>query len=162
MKNLPRFLFIGLIGLSMWCCKSEVKVETSNEKPAFDQPWAAHYVDSINTQFSALFKAKDSVGLAAYYWPDAELLPSNRETIKGDAILAEWGATVRMGIPEFTFKVTDLRGDGKFMIETGNYEMKDAAGKLFDRGKYIVVHENRDGVWKIIRDIGNTSMTSEK
>ena len=146
----------------MLCCTSEVKVETAaTTAPSFDQQWADHYIDSINTRVTELFRAKDSVALAAFYWPDAEMLPENAETVKGDQILSTWGEWVRSGASEFTFKVTDLRGEGKFMIETGDYQMKDAQGKLLDRGKYIVVHEKRDGVWKIFRDIGNTSLPAE-
>jgi ketosteroid isomerase-like protein len=162
MKNLPLFLFSAFIGLSMLCCTSEVKVESGETKPAFDQQWADHYIDSINNKVSELFKAKDSVALASFYWPDAEMLPANAETIKGDGILKAWGEMVRMGMSEFTFKVTDLRGDDKFMIETGDYQMIDAQGKLFDRGKYLVIHEKRNGEWKIFRDVGNTSLPAAK
>jgi len=163
MKTTLFFFFMAIMGVTMLCCKSEVKVETAETTaPAFDQQWANHYIDSINTRVTELFKAKDSVALAAFYWPVAEMLPENAETIKGEQILHTWGEWVRSGASEFTFKVTDLRGEGKFMIETGDYQMKDAQGKLSDRGKYIVVHEKRDGVWKIFRDIGNTSLPKEE
>ncbi len=158
MKKLSHLLFIALAGLTMLCCKSEVKVETASGAPAFDPRWASHYIDSINTRVSELFIAKDSVALASFYWPDAEMLPENAETVKGAQILSTWGEMVRMGMSAFTFKVTDLRGEGKFMIETGDYQMLDAQGKLADRGKYLVIHEKRDGIWKIIRDVGNTSL----
>ena len=48
-----------------------------------------------------------------------------------------------------------------FLIETGNYEMKDGAKSLLDRGKYVV-GDKRDGEWKLYRDIGNTSMQATK
>jgi hypothetical protein len=38
-----------------------------------------------------------------------------------------------------------------FLIETGNYEMKDGAKSLLDRGKYVV-GDKRDGEWKLYRD----------
>ena len=158
MKSLPVLLFISFIGLSMLSCKSEVKLETASAEPSFNKPWADHYIDSINAKVSELFIAKDSVALAGFYWPDAEMLPENAETIKGAQILSTWGEMVRMGMSAFTFKVTDLRGEGNFMIETGEYQMLDAQGKLADRGKYLVIHEKRDGVWKIFRDMGNTSL----
>jgi hypothetical protein len=40
-----------------------------------------------------------------------------------------------------------------FLIETGNYEMKDGAKSLLGK---------RDGEWKLYRDIGNTSMQATK
>ena len=158
MKSLPHLLFIALIGLILLCCKSEVRVENAADEPSFNKQWADHYIDSINAKVSELFIAKDSVALASFYWPDAEMMPENAETVKGEGILHTWGEMVRMGMSAFNFKVTDLRGEGNFMIETGDYQMLDAQGKLADRGKYLVIHEKRDGVWKIFRDIGNTSL----
>ena len=67
----------------------------------------------------------------------------------------------RMGIKDFTFSTTDITGDDKFLIETGNYEMKDAKGTLVDKGKYVVIWEQRNGEWKLYRDIGNTSLPAK-
>ncbi|HEX5113478.1 MAG TPA: DUF4440 domain-containing protein [Saprospiraceae bacterium] len=159
MKTLPLFLFITLIGLSILCCKSEVKVETGPEEATFDKPWASNFLDSANTLFSQQFANKDSLGLTNWYWPDAELLFTNEEPITGEAnIRGSWNKMLGYGFKSFTFKTTDVRGAGNLIVETGAYELKDSKDSLADRGKYIVVWENRDGVWKIIRDTGNTSM----
>jgi len=66
-----------------------------------------------------------------------------------------------MGI-QMTFSTTDITGSPTFIIETGNYEMKDKSKTLIDRGKYVVVWENRNGEWKLYRDIGSTSMPPAK
>jgi ketosteroid isomerase-like protein len=165
-KTKTNLLFtLAIISISVLCCKPEAKEETvAGNEPAkaLDLQWAKHFLDSVNTKFSEQFKAGDSVALAALYWPDAEILLSNMEPIKGDQILAAWGSMTRMGIPYFTFSTTDIRGDAQYMIETGNYEMKDAKQTLVDRGKYVVVYEQRNGVWKLIRDMGNTSLPAAK
>ena len=68
----------------------------------------------------------------------------------------------RMGIKEFNFTTTDLKGDAQFLIETGKYEMKHDKNTLVDKGKYVVVWEKRNGEWKLYRDIGNTSLPASK
>ena len=68
----------------------------------------------------------------------------------------------RLGIKDFTFSTTDIMGDAEFLIETGNYEMKDEKKTLIDKGKYVVVWQHRNGEWKLYRDIGNTSLPATK
>lgn len=163
MKKLSHLFFIVLAGLTMLCCKSEVKVETGDTASTeFNKEWATHYIDSANILFSQQFANKDSVGLTNWYWPDAELLFSNEEPITGlDNIRHSWYGMMAYGFKSFTFKTTDIRGAGNLIVETGAYELKDSKDSLADRGKYIVVWENRDGSWKIIRDVGNTSLPAK-
>lgn len=132
------------------------------ENASFDKQWAHSFIDSINSRFSEQFAAGDSTALASHYWPDSEILLSNSEAIKGPDILSAWGSMTRMGIKEFNFTTTDLKGDAQFLIETGKYEMKDDKNTLVDKGKYVVVWEKRNGEWKLYRDIGNTSLPASK
>ena len=104
----------------------------------------------------------DSVAVASNYWPDAELLLDNMDAIKGNGIANGWGAAMRAGMKELSISTTDITGSPTFIIETGNYESKDANKSIMDKGKYVVVWENRNGEWKIYRDIGSTSMPPAK
>jgi ketosteroid isomerase-like protein len=63
-----------------------------------------------------------------------------------------------MGMKEINLTTTDIKGDSLFIIETGNYQMKNDKGSLLDKGKYVVVWQQRNGEWKLYRDIGSTSM----
>jgi len=137
---------------------SDVKAENS----ALDKKWAKSFVDSINTKFSEQIALGDSAALASHYWPDAELLLDNSDVVKGKDILNAWGGAIRMGVKEMIFSTTDITGSPTFIIETGNYEMKDEKKSLIDRGKYVVVWEMRNGEWKLYRDIGSTSMPAAK
>jgi ketosteroid isomerase-like protein len=154
-----------LISLCMLSCNSDNTEQGANTKsatPSFDKQWAKSFIDSINTKFTGQFRVGDSVALASHYWPDAEILLSNSEAIKGNDILPAWGSMTRMGIKDFTFSTTDIKGDSEFLIETGNYEMKDEKKTLIDKGKYVVVWQQRNGEWKLYRDIGNTSLPASK
>ena len=129
---------------------------------SFNKESAKSFIDSINLKFTEQFRNGDSVALASHYWPDAEILLANSETIKGKDILPAWGSMTRMGVKDFTFSTTDITGDNQFIIETGNYEMKDQKKTLVDKGKYVVIWQQRNGEWKLYRDIGNTSLPATK
>lgn len=140
----------------------EKPVSAPPESKGFDKQWAKSFIDSINLKFTEQVRSGDSVALASHYWPDAELLLDNMETVEGDAILPAWGSLIRMGVTDFILTTTDLTGENGFVIETGQYQMKDARHQLIDRGKYVVVWQKRKGEWKLYRDIGNTSLPPVK
>lgn len=155
----------GFISLYLFSCNPGTTGQSADalsSASTFDMQKAKSFIDSINTKFSEQFRAGDSVALASHYWPDAEMLFAHSEPIKGNEILGAWGEMTRTGVKDFSFSTTDIKGDADFIIETGNYEMKDDKKTLVDRGKYVVIWQQRDGVWKLYRDIGNTSMPATK
>ncbi len=158
------FIAASLISFYVSSCSSNnsEKLPDLNTELALDKQWAKSFIDSMNAKFSEQIALGDSSGLASHYWPDAELLLDNSEAVKGKDIINAWGAAIRMGIKEMTFSTTDITGSPTLIIETGNYEMKDEKKSLIDRGKYVVVWENRNGDWKLYRDIGSTSMPLSK
>jgi ketosteroid isomerase-like protein len=165
MKKAYFLITSSLISLCMLSCNSgntEKTLDTKISTPTFDRQWAKSFIDSINAKFTEQFRAGDSAALASHYWPDAEILLSNSEAIKGNDILPAWGSMTHLGIKDFTFSTTDITGDTEFLIETGNYEMKDEKKTLIDKGKYVVVWQQRNGEWKLYRDIGNTSLPTSK
>lgn len=157
-----------LVVLNCYClisCNSanpEKNPGAKDQNATLDKKWAKSFIDSINAKFSEQITLGDSAALASHYWPDAELLLDNSEVVKGKDILNAWGGAIRMGVKEMTFSTTDITGSLSFIIETGNYEMKDGSKSLLDRGKYVVVWEKRNGEWKLYRDIGSTSMPAAK
>jgi ketosteroid isomerase-like protein len=158
MLKLSSFLFI-VICFSLTACESKTKDSAIDQpiQPGFDQQQARSFIDSINAKFSQQLAAGDSAALASHYWPDAELLLDNSEPVKGKDIINAWGGAIRMGMKEINLSTTDIKGDSLFIIETGNYQMKNDKGSLLDKGKYVVVWQQRNGEWKLYRDIGSTS-----
>src|SRR6185369_466955 len=152
MKKLLPLLIIPI----MLACNSENKEQPAETKATvvFDLQKAKAFIDSINLKFSEAIMKGDSAWVASQYEPDAEILLENGEPINGKNILALWGVVCRSNATDWTFNTTDLQGDENFLIETGGYEIKDAAKKLTQRGKYVVVWKKQaDGGWKLYRDI---------
>ncbi|MGE5860260.1 MAG: YybH family protein [Ignavibacteria bacterium] len=129
---------------------------------AFDKEKAKSLIDSINTKFIEEFRNGDSVALGSHYWPDAELFFPTGEPIKGKDIISGWGSTINMGLRDITLTTTDIMGDENFIIETGIVEFRDGKKSLVDKGNYVVVWQQRNGEWKLYRDIGNSSMPPAK
>jgi ketosteroid isomerase-like protein len=156
-------ILAALIWYSLLSCTSGNSEKSSNVKmQTIDKQWAKSFIDSTNAKFSELLAAGDSTALASLYWTDAELLLDNSEPIKGSDIVKAWGSAMRMGIKEIALSTTNITGSPTFIIETGNYEMKDGVQQTIDKGKYVVVWEQRNDEWKIYRDIGCTSLPLEK
>jgi len=165
MRQILFLIFVAFNCYALFSCNSANQEKATGEKAqteTLDKTWARSFIDSMNTKFSEQIAKGDSVALASHYWPDAELLLDNSEVVKGKDILNAWGGAIRMGIKEMSFSTTDITGSPSFIIETGNYEMKDASKALLDRGKYVVVWEKRNSEWKLYRDIGSTSMPPGK
>lgn len=161
MKKVNYYLIIPVISLVMLACNSKNQppnAEAMTGSTEFDMQKATAFIDSINAAFSAEVKRGDSVALAAHYSPDAELMLSNSESIKGKDILSAWGSMIRMGVKDFRFTTTDITGNAGLLVETGTYEMNGANNTLIDKGKYVVVWKQENGEWKLYRDIGNTSL----
>ena len=156
---------IFVIILSMLACNPENKkqgIDPTSNTTAFDMQKAKAFIDSINAKFSEQIKNGDSTWAASQYGPDAEILLEKSEPIKGKDILSFWGGVSRSETKDWTFTTTDLQGDENFLIETGNYEIKDGNKKLADRGKYVVVWKKQNGEWKLYRDIGASSPIESK
>ena len=161
--------FLWIISAAVSCCgllscNSNNPSETSAKAgtAGLDKNRAKSFIDSINAKFEEQVASGDSVALASHYWPDAELLLDNSDVVKGKDIINSWGQLIRMGGKEVKFSTTDITGSPTFIIETGNYEMKDNKKSLLDKGKYVVVWEMRNGEWKLYRDIGSTSLPAAK
>ena len=162
-----KLLFIASVFLmtTFMACNSNDQLkasENSKNESAFDQNWAKHFIDSINTKFSEQIAAGDTIALASHYWPDAELLLDNSEPVKGGDIINVWASVIKMGVKEMKFTTTDIAGSLPYIIETGTYEMKDEKKSMLDKGKYVVVWEKRNNEWKLYRDIGCTSLPAAK
>ena len=162
MKRVPLFLTSWVISIAILSCNSNNKDKASDTKSgdvAFDMQKARAFIDSINTKFTEELKNGDSMAIASHYGPDAEILLSNSEPIKGNNILSAWGSTIRNGMTDWKFTTTDLEGNADFLIETGSYEINDKTKKLMDKGTYVVIwKKQQNGEWKLYRDVGVTTM----
>lgn len=58
-----------------------------------------------------------------------------------------------------TVRAEEVFGHEDNVIETGVYELTDAGGKCFEKGKFVVIWRKEDGLWKIHREIWTSDLT---
>jgi ketosteroid isomerase-like protein len=88
-------------------------------------------------------------------------MPAGSEPVRGtEAIQKFWRGGLDSGIAAIGLKTLEVFGHGPTATEIGEYELRDKAGKVFDRGKYIVVWQRADGKWKLLRDMFSTNVPS--
>jgi ketosteroid isomerase-like protein len=100
----------------------------------------------------------DAAAVAQHYTEDARLMVPHADPIEGrPALEAVFRKTLSLG-HVYEFKTVELHGDDRAAYEIGEYRRTSDAGRLLDRGKYIV-HWRRVGAeWKLHRDMLCTSL----
>lgn len=115
-------------------------------------------IDSLNTQFSALFVKGDSVGVANLYTKDAKFMDTGAPAAVGrSAIQTTMAGFMKAGITKVDFKTVDVFGCDSLVAEEGTLKLFIKDQQIAD-DKYIVLWKKEDGQWKIFRDISNSNL----
>ncbi len=114
---------------------------------------------AANEKFMTVFKMGDAAGLANLFTENGQILAPNSDFLTGrEEIQAIWQSIFDMGVKEIKLDIVEVEGQGDTAIEVSNYTLYGEEGQELDKGKYIVIWKQKDGQWKLHRDIFNTSM----
>ncbi len=120
---------------------------------------AIEAVRAVNRHLMERFAAGDIAGAAACYSEKAQFLPPNAEILRGRAaIAAAFNGLRDMGIRAVTRDTFEVESIGGAAWEVGRYTLGLADGTVADRGKYVVIWRQEGGVWRLHRDIFNSSL----
>lgn len=120
-------------------------------------------IEAANAKFAAAVGQHDGATLAALYAADGEVLPPGGEPVKGRAAIQKfWQGALDSGVAAIELKTVEIFGRGPTATEVGHYELRDAAGKSLDQGKYIVVWRHAGGSWQLLRDMFSTNAAPPK
>jgi uncharacterized protein (TIGR02246 family) len=103
---------------------------------------------------------QDAGALAGLYHEDGTFMPPNMPPCRGtDEIRSAMQLLLDAGASSLDVDPLDVREAGDITVEYGRYTLgiETADGPVTDKGKYIVVHENRGGETKIAYDIFNSN-----
>jgi ketosteroid isomerase-like protein len=78
------------------------------------------------------------------------------------AIQKFWQGALDSGIAGAKLTAVEVEDHGATAHEVGQYELSDKAGKVLDRGKYVVIWKRDGKQWKLHRDIWTTSQPPDK
>ncbi|MCH9646626.1 MAG: SgcJ/EcaC family oxidoreductase [Deltaproteobacteria bacterium] len=119
-------------------------------------------IEAVNMTFMKAFGMGDAEGVAALYTADSVLLAPHFDSFEGrGAVTAYMRGAIEQGLTEIELKTVEVEGEGDTAYEVGKYTLF-AGNQRVDRGKYLVVWKRDQGVWRLHRDVMNTSIPSEK
>ena len=115
-------------------------------------------IDKANLVFETAFAKGDAMGVANCYTADGMLLPPGAASITGiPDIAAFWDGGMKGGIAKIDLITLEAEQHGDTAIEVGRAELFGKNGSLLDNAKFVVIWKRVDGVWKLHRDIFNSS-----
>jgi uncharacterized protein (TIGR02246 family) len=119
-------------------------------------------LEKMGKDFADAYNRGDDKAVAAFYAEDAVVMPPDSDFVKGrPAIEAAWKGAHEAGMKNMRLEVVDVESDGTYIIETGkataDIQPAGQATATPETYKYVVVwKKQKDGSWKIIRDIWNS------
>lgn len=120
-------------------------------------------IEAANAKFSTLAAQSNGTTLAGLYAKDGAVMPAGSEPLRGTQAIAKfWQGAFDSGVAAIELKTVEVYGQGATATEVGEYALRDKAGKLLDRGKYIVIWHNEGGQWKLLRDMFSTNVPPPK
>lgn len=117
-------------------------------------------IEKMGKDFADAYNRGDDKAVAAFYGPDAALMPPDSDVVTGaPAIEAFWKSGHAMGMKGVKLETDDVVSSGNYLVETGRaiVDMAPAGQPASTQTfKYVVVwRKQKDGSWKIYRDIWN-------
>ncbi len=125
-----------------------------------EDPDAQVGVKEATMAWQAAWNAGDGAAIAALYSEDAVILPPGGDAVQGtEAIAAFWQAEIDAAPgSKVELATTELYNLGDVAVDVGSFVDTAADGSHADHGKYLVLWMLKDGKWKLVRDIWNSSM----
>ena len=107
--------------------------------------------------FAAALKKGDTNTIGSLYTADAKIMDHGEPAISGTAsIVGHYVALLQDSINTMRGSTLNVWGNDQVLVEEGTLEVSNSAGKVVDRGKYLVVWKKVDNEWKILRDMYNS------
>ncbi|MFQ5908894.1 MAG: YybH family protein, partial [Thermoplasmata archaeon] len=120
---------------------------------------AEEEIKAANGRFMEATRNADAAALSAHYTRDGQVLPPNGEMVSGrEALTTFWQSVLDTGIRDHRLESLEVIPMGDLAVEVGTYSLRDEDGAFLDRGNLMVVWKEEDGVWRMHRDIWNSSL----
>lgn len=118
----------------------------------------AKIIKANNKALGAEVAAGNAAAIGKMYTKGAMLMPSGTGILKGKDIAGFWQGAINAGIKGATLKSKEVEVlGGSTAVEVGTFVLTAEGGAIADEGKYIVVWKKDGKVWKLHRDIFNSS-----
>jgi ketosteroid isomerase-like protein len=136
--------------------------EAALARQATDQKAAEDAIRPAVERFVTHYNSGHADSLAAFYAPDAHLLPANLPAIVGQAAIQEAFARALQSKGQLKLVTEAITASGDLALERGTFEETytppGAQAAITDKGKYLVHWQRIGGKWLIVDDIANSDL----
>lgn len=120
-------------------------------------------IGESNAKWMAALEQGNAAGVAECYTEDSQFMPPNAPTMKGrEGVKTFMEGMMKAGVKKIKLTTSEIEGDDKRALETGEYQVLVDGGKVVDQGKYLVEWKNQNGKWYFHRDMFNSNMPSPR
>ena len=136
--------------------------EAALTRQAAEQQAAEGAIRPLVERFVTHYNSGHADSLAAFYAPDAHLMPANLQPVVGQAAIQ--AAFEQAARSKGTLKLVteSISASGDLAVERGTYEetytLPGSTTPSTDRGKYLVHWHRIGGKWLIVDDIANSDL----
>jgi uncharacterized protein (TIGR02246 family) len=135
----------------------------AQNKKGYDPVLTRKVIEKMNAEFMAATEKADADAMEKGYSKDAIVFQPNQPMAEGtEAIKKSFSDLTKMGKVKIILKLKDVFGSGNIAVATGRYEIEitpEGKEPIKDNGKYVNVWQmQKDGTWKLKRDIWNTDI----
>ena len=107
----------------------------------------------------AAFNAKDVDQLVRHYADNSIFMPPNVPLLRGQEPLRDFfNDLMAQGAISLDLEPVEVSGHGPIAYESGTYRVTYKDGAARDRGKYLLVHRNTAGNWRVEKTIWSSDL----
>lgn len=115
------------------------------------------YLERFNVQFVEAEKRGDAEAIAAFYTPDASLLPPGEQPVRGRPAIFAYNKAWKVKVTDVVVTVEEFTvfGDTAYVMGTCTYTLGGSNPEIFSI-KYLDIRKQQpDGSWLVLRDMWN-------
>ena len=119
-------------------------------------------ISTLSKNFETTFARGNAADIADFYTESGVLLPAGADFVRGKQNIKEfWQIAIDMGIKKIKLEIVEVEQHDDTAIEMSKFTLSDADDQMIDQGKGIVIWKNENNVWKLHRDIWNSSIVQQ-
>ncbi|HTL05945.1 MAG TPA: nuclear transport factor 2 family protein [Gemmatimonadales bacterium] len=157
---------ILLLAAACAACRPKAESpEAAMTRQAAEQKAAEDAIRPLVDRFVLHYNSGHADSLAAFYAPDAHLMPANLPGVVGQAAIQK--AFEQAVQSKGTLKLVSeaITASGDLAVERGTFEetytLPGTTTPMTDRGKYLVHWQRIGGKWLIVDDIANSDLPAQ-
>ena len=157
-KDLQTLMYTVMVIIVFTACRSTTS-EVNTTTTSISSDSAKAIIAVRNTVYSNAVAKNDSAAFVNCYTDSFCLFaPNAPEICTKDGLGKFFSMMQQMGTKGLILTTKDVFCGKDIITETGTYNLQIANNQSVDKGKYMIVWKQDNGIWKMHRDIYNSDM----